>query len=699
MRRPQNGAVSTGPVSTPQSISTPQTDAALIASAGMGRRTLDYIKNGASQGGPPFAAYGPQSEEMFLARFTSDIHVRRHADSDLVAVSWDADTPHHAVMVANAVCRAFVLWSNQIAGKGVQEVADSLNLRAQRARQQMEDANNRLAEFRKSQHIIDLTAQQQQAVTEYGARDSAVAQAKQALIGEQAHLKAVAGQLKNVDAAIRNGTGVRDDSLVQQLQVQLNQAEAERSAAAQKFTPAYPGILPNMDARIADLKSRINDAVRSTLNNKMPSLQSQASLVNDYESSQVQCQFLAANLATAVAQRTSYSRQIASLPQTTVREMALEHDAAMDSAVYMGLETSLNNTRIQGGLSSGAVQIASSAQAGSAPVQPDWPRNMTAGALAGILLSLMTVGVAGQYDRRIRSLEAARRLVSGPVIGAMPALPSPLNLLASRATSAAITTEAFTLARANLALAAPEMAGTSPGIQQVILITSALPREGKSVAAAELARSYARAGNRTLLVDADMRCPVQAVRFGVTPGQGLAEALIGKADLDRVILPTNVHGLSLLQAGIPACNPAEMIAQLPLTQVFTRLRDRADKIVVDTPACATVADALMLAPYADCVVQVIGVGEVEPEFVRDASAALRAAAGNRLCFMMNRVPRDHAQKDRARYAWRRPGDATEVSVLAAGAPRPRLPSADGADLNTSGYSRMDERSHDEELGD
>ena len=142
-----------------------------------------------------------------------------------------------------------------------------------------------------------------------------------------------------------------------------------------------------------------------------------------------------------------------------------------------------------------------------------------------------------------------------------------------------------------------------------------------------------------------------------------------------------------------------MIAQLPLTQIFTRLRDRADKIVVDTPACATVADALMLAPYADCVVQVIGVGEVEPEFVRDASAALRAAAGSRLCFMMNRVPRDHSQKHRARYSWRRPGDAVELSALTEGMVRPRLPSADASGGRSAGFSPMDAPANDEELGD
>ncbi|MDI3299558.1 MAG: CpsD/CapB family tyrosine-protein kinase [Bacillota bacterium] len=179
--------------------------------------------------------------------------------------------------------------------------------------------------------------------------------------------------------------------------------------------------------------------------------------------------------------------------------------------------------------------------------------------------------------------------------------------------------EAFRTLRTNL-----QFAAAGRGRLQVILVTSPGPGEGKSVVAANLAIVTAQGGRRTLLLDADLRRPVQhrllekSGRRGVT--NLLAEA--GR-EPEELVQPTGIDGLDLLPAGPVPPNPAELVATEGMRRLVEWTRDRYETVVLDAPPVLAVTDAILLGTCVDGVLLVSRAGQTRNEALQAAMEALR----------------------------------------------------------------------------
>jgi succinoglycan biosynthesis transport protein ExoP len=162
---------------------------------------------------------------------------------------------------------------------------------------------------------------------------------------------------------------------------------------------------------------------------------------------------------------------------------------------------------------------------------------------------------------------------------------------------------------------------------KIIMITSALPREGKSVLAATLARNAAGAGWRVLLVECDLRCPSLAAQFGIKTTAGLSDILSGKVlGHSENFLHEPEPGLHLITSGHSKCNVQEMLASHQMSELLTNLRARYDLILLDTPPVLPVPDALVLAQHADTTLMVV---QWEDTARSAAQEALRLLRGTR----------------------------------------------------------------------
>jgi capsular exopolysaccharide synthesis family protein len=239
-------------------------------------------------------------------------------------------------------------------------------------------------------------------------------------------------------------------------------------------------------------------------------------------------------------------------------------------------------------------------------------------------------------------VDDVRELVPGPVVGALPRWSqSELKELMAGG-SAAPVEEAYSLARVNLSLALRQAANGDERLPKVVLVTSAMPGEGKSLTAAQMARSLARAGNRVILVDADLRRPAQNEIFGTAEPVGLADVILGRLSLDEALVAGDTENLTLLHSGTPDRNPTDLFSMPSLPRILEELRNMADMVIVDAPACAVVADALLLAPHVDCIMHVVSAGVAERPVVRDAAETLAAAGPKLMVFFVNRAPKDQS---------------------------------------------------------
>jgi capsular exopolysaccharide synthesis family protein len=178
-------------------------------------------------------------------------------------------------------------------------------------------------------------------------------------------------------------------------------------------------------------------------------------------------------------------------------------------------------------------------------------------------------------------------------------------------------------------------AGDAP---KVLLVTSALPQEGKTTTSINLAIVLAQQGRRVLLVDGDLRRPSIHRSFGFRSTPGLSEALAGREKLDRIIHQTStLPNLFIVPAGSTPPHPAELLSSTVFTSFLQQWRQEFDHVVIDTPPVLSVTDAVLLSVISDRVVIVIRAGKTTRTALRRSRALLGQVQANVLGVVINAV--------------------------------------------------------------
>ncbi len=163
-----------------------------------------------------------------------------------------------------------------------------------------------------------------------------------------------------------------------------------------------------------------------------------------------------------------------------------------------------------------------------------------------------------------------------------------------------------------------------------VVVTSASPREGKTLTVANLAITMAQAGKKVIAIDSDLRRPTLCEIFGVHERQGLTTVISGAASLDHALVNTRTRGLRLLPSGPMPPNPAELLASDRMKSVMAALEERADTVIYDSPPVGAVTDAAVLASVCDGVLLVVAAGKVSYKQAQRAKELLANVKANLL---------------------------------------------------------------------
>src|SRR3954468_8073196 len=158
---------------------------------------------------------------------------------------------------------------------------------------------------------------------------------------------------------------------------------------------------------------------------------------------------------------------------------------------------------------------------------------------------------------------------------------------------------------------------------RTIVVTSPNKGDGKSLTAANLAVTMAQEfQQRVLLVDADLRRPSIHKLFGFQEGQGLSDVLMGAAELNQVLIEVPDYHLTLLPAGALPSHPAELLGSAAMRRVLDTLRTRFDRVLIDMPPVAPLADLHIVAPMADALLMIVRAGVTPKPAIERALAGL-----------------------------------------------------------------------------
>lgn len=160
-----------------------------------------------------------------------------------------------------------------------------------------------------------------------------------------------------------------------------------------------------------------------------------------------------------------------------------------------------------------------------------------------------------------------------------------------------------------------------------IMVTSAGPGEGKSTTLANLGVAIAQSGTKVLIVDCDLRKPVQHKIFEISNQKGLTNVLVEQLQVEEAIKPTAIENLSVINSGPIPPNPSELLGSQRMNELIAQLKNNYDIVLFDSPPVVAVTDAALLAARLDGVVLVTRSGVAKVDMVKMAKEQIEKANG------------------------------------------------------------------------
>lgn len=538
--------------------------------------------------------------------------VMKHLDvqavglSTVMQVSFKSSSPQKSAQIANAFADTYVGDQADEKNDASEDASKWLAQRVSQLAHQTSAADAAVLQYKMQHGLVDtstgtpLTDQQLsdltgQLVTAEG--NEAEAQAK------LAHVRQLISSGHSADV-----TEVVDSPLITQLRGQETQLIAQRADLSSRYGPLHPK-MQDINAQLTEVKRKIGEEVNRIA----------GTVSND--------------VSVADARVAQLKRDMSQLTTTTnaqdavrVKLSELQANASAAHALYQAYLDRMMQTQQIANLNIPAVHVASAA---TPPLGPTFPNRMMiisaslpAGLLLGLLLALIQDRMCAGF-RSVNELESATGL---PVLATVPEVNARGNTLRDVAIEVVAKPHSQfseSIRGLEIGLFPQEEDQTGTG-GKVVLVTSALPGEGKTTIAVNLARRLALAGRRTVIVDADLRRPRVAAALGVRkPRHTIADCLSKRCSVDDAIVPDPHSPLVALTAA-PTPDAASHVNAAALNALADRLRRNADYVVIDSPPVLAVHDAKLLAKISDGVFFVVRWETTPREAVITTVKSLRA---------------------------------------------------------------------------
>jgi len=393
----------------------------------------------------------------------------------------------------------------------------------------------------------------------------------------------------------------------------------KRSDTASQYTDALAQYGPNFP-KVQRLQAQLKEFDQTIEKEKQKILDV---LESDYHEAQQR----EALLTNALDQQKAETNQMAG---KLVEYNILKREAEANKTLYEGLMTKLKETAISSGLRSSNIRVVDPAMIPSTPARPAKARNVALAFLVGLVGGIGLALMREYLDNTVKTPDDVETLSRLPSLAVVPEFAGTngtgkrhgllqgfssnghdkrIELVAQHLPKSQMA-EAFRALRTSILLS---QADHPP---QVILVTSALPREGKTTAAANLAVTLAQLGDKTVLVDADLRKPGVGRLLNLAGGKyaGLSSYLAGVSSLDLVSVPhPTIPNLVAIPTGPLPPNPADLLSSHKLVEAIAELRTKFKFIVIDSPPIMAATDAVILSVQTDGVLLVVRSGDTPKE--------------------------------------------------------------------------------------
>ena len=584
------------------------------------------------------------------------LKITRPANTYLLLISYRSPNPQLAADAANAIATSYLDHTYDIRIRSSASMSAFMEKQLDELKAKMEKSSLALSQFEKDLDVINpeektniLTARLQQLNTEYTTAQ-----------GDRVSKEAAWNAIKSgsIEAAQVSSQG----EALAKLRDALNQAQQRFALVKSTYGSTHPEY-KKAASELAEIEKEFDNTRNSIV----------AEIGVEYQQALNREQMLQKAVAETKAQWDS-------LNSRSFEYQQLKQEADADKTLYDELIRKIREADINAGFQNTNIRIADLARPPLKPVFPNTRLNLILAFLLSTLLAVAAAILLDSFDTTLRDPKEAGRFLGVDVIAAIPEerhaaqLPRPAPSSAATALAPGSASNgrrksnyraASSFDEAIRALRNTILLSDFEGRLRSIVLTSAVPGEGKTTLTAHLAMANADRGKKTLLVDGDLRRPSLHSKFGLTPSQGLSNVLNGELSWEEVVVPIEGKpSLSLLPAGLGSHRAADLIGPrlFSLLDEFTR---EYDLILLDSPPILGFAECLQMAAAADGVLIVTHAGHTRRRAAAEVISVLSRLRANIIGLVMNQVTRNmtadsyYGYYGYSRYGYR---DKTSIQV-------------------------------------
>jgi succinoglycan biosynthesis transport protein ExoP len=576
-----------------------------------------------------------------LGNFKGSLRVVLEPNTRIIDIHYSSPNKELAARIVNTLANTYIEQNFKTRFESTMQASDWLSRQLVDLQMKVETSEEKLVKYQKDHQILGIDEKQNITTAKLDELNKELTSAESERMQKEAIYRlAESGDTESassvsVGAAWQGKTSETTSPLLDKLEETKADLKIQIAQMGTQFGPAYPKIA-QMNNQLQEIDAQIQSEMKKV----------GGRLRGDYQASLQRENMLRAALE-------EQKQEDNKLNESAIEYSLLKRDFETNRTLYEGLLQKLKEAGVTAGLRSNNIREVDIARTPAAPSEPNIPRNLGFGFVLGLTSGIGLAFLLEGIDNTVRTPEQAQEISGLPSLGMIPLGPrstaettSKSNGLAVAPTKEAIElitqsrplsqmAESYRALRTSLLLTS---VGAPP---KTILITSALPREGKSTTSINTAIVLAQKGTRVLLVDADLRRPSIHKTLGMGPRIGLSNVLTGGATLQQATVRSSLlPNLFILPAGTPPPNPSELLASAPMFDLLAEVREQYDHIVLDTPPTLSVTDAVVLSTRADAVVLVIRSAQTTKPALRRARDILAQVNARVAGVLLNAVNLD-----------------------------------------------------------
>ena len=569
-------------------------------------------------------------------------------DSRVGVIDVRVDDPELAAQLADGIAESYVEYIQDFQSGGMEQLSDWFDDYVSAQREELDHKQTELQEYQQDHNILSLSYEDRRQMTS-DALDSVSARLRDVeaeLYSEEALLDQIIEMEESDEDDLRALADlVENESLASSLRRE-SELKEERARLSSRYLDDHPEVR-EVDQQLEVVRESIDEEInriRSSIQNRVSVTQRNAEQLR--------------------AERGRLTDEIAEL-----NDIGLEYNQLRDSAdtLRQHYEAVLERTTeldLNALYEHELIQVLEGAEVPGAPVSPQVPLNLAIGLLAGLLFGGAIMIFIDALDNTVKGQDQIARYTDQPVLGSLPTVKksalkavqsygdSPLDTLVQTAPRSSFSEGIKTL-RTNLMFMAPD---ETP---EVLLLTSPGPGEGKTLTSINMSIALEQSGERTVLIDSDMRRPRVHKALGVDNDVGLTQVITDGADLDEAIKPAPFdEGPDIIPCGPVPSNPSELLHTEAFRETVEQLRERYDRVVFDSPPLAAVSDALILSHSADAVLLILRFAQTRQELLGRSIEQLDAIGAPLFGTVLNDIDESsgYGYAYYYRYRYDEPGD-------------------------------------------